>query len=403
MKRRTTRVLLAVSLLVFSTLACGRALQIGSSTVVDDPPAPTAVTLPGETPASEPATGDAPGQTILLPDGFEIDVFAEGLNSPRMMDIGPDGWLYVAERGAGRIIQLPDADGDGKADSILVVAEGLESPSSLDFFEDGSLYVGETTRVIRLMEPAPGGEFMQREVIVSGLPSGGHNTRTVLFSPDYQTLFVSVGSSCNVCEEQDERRAAIMRYNPDGSKGELFSSGLRNAVGITFRPGTDELWATNNGRDMMGDDQPPENIYLVQEGVDYGWPRCHSGRIEDPNFGSPGACEGVGDPMVEMQAHSAPLGLGFYTGDAFPEEYQGDLFVAFHGSWNRSVPTGYKVVRIRMQNGAPGAVEDFASGWLLQSGRVWGRPVDVVTGTDGSLFVSDDAYGKIYRITYTGG
>lgn len=194
-----------------------------------------------------------------------------------------------------------------------------------------------------------------------------------------------------------------MAYNPDGSNGSLFARGLRNAVGITFRPGTTELWASSNGRDLLGDDLPPETINLVNEGDDFGWPRCHSGRIVDPDFGKPGACDGVKNPVVEMQAHSAPLGLAFYSGQQFPEEYRGDLFVAFHGSWNRSVPTGYKVVRIPMDHGTPGAVQDFATGWLPENGAQWGRPVDVIVGPDGSLFVSDDGGGMVYRIFYTGG
>jgi glucose/arabinose dehydrogenase len=239
-------------------------------------------------------------------------------------------------------------------------------------------------------------------VIVDGLPSGGHNTRTVLFSPDWATLFVSVGSSCNVCVEEDERRAAIVRYDPDGSGGAVYARGLRNAVGITFRPGTAELWATNNGRDWLGDDQPPETVYNLWEGDDAGWPYCHSGRIVDPDYGSPSACDGIVTPAVEMQAHSAPLGLTFYTGQQFPEEYRGDLFVAFHGSWNRTVPTGYKIVRISMRDGSPGPVQDFAAGWLRADGSNWGRPVDVLTASDGSLFVSDDSGGFIYRIFYAG-
>jgi glucose/arabinose dehydrogenase len=214
-------------------------------------------------------------------------------------------------------------------------------------------------------------------------------------------LFVSVGSSCNVCDEDDDRRAAIMHYEPDGRNGRVYAKGLRNAVGITIRPGTDELWATNNGRDFLGDDLPPETIYLVQDGEDYGWPRCHSGRIVDPDFGYPNACQGVAVPAVEMQAHSAPLGLEFYSGDQFPQEYHGDLFVAFHGSWNRSQPVGYKIVRIPMQGDTYGPVEDFAVGWLAD-GSSWGRPVDIITGPDGSLFVSDDSGGRIYRIFFNG-
>jgi glucose/arabinose dehydrogenase len=317
-----------------------------------------------------------------------------------MMALGPDGALYVAERGAGRIARLPDRDGDGVADGAEIVADGLRAPSSIAFYVDGSLYVGETTRILRLSDPDGDGVFQEREVVIDGLPGGGHSTRTVLFGPDGKYLFVSIGSSCNACVESDERRATIMRYNPDGGGGEVYARGLRNAVGITFHPGTDELWATNNGRDWLGDDLPPETVYVVRQGDDAGWPRCHAGRIVDPDFGSPGACDGVAVPAVEMQAHSAPLGLTFYAGDQFPEEYRGDLFVAFHGSWNRSAPTGYKVVRVPMRDGEPGPVQDFAAGWLRKDGSQWGRPVDVLTGADGSLFVSDDAGGMIYRVFY---
>jgi glucose/arabinose dehydrogenase len=317
-----------------------------------------------------------------------------------MMALGPDGQVYLAERGAGRIVRLPDEDGDGRADRVENLVDGLDAPSSLAFYQDGSLYVGETTRVLRFVPLGEDQSFDPPQVIVDGLPSGGHNTRTVLFNPDFSDLFVSVGSSCNVCDEDDERRAAIVRYNPDGTGEQVYARGLRNAVGISIRPGTDELWATNNGRDFLGDDLPPETIYQVVEGEDYGWPDCHSGRIIDPDFGSPGSCQDVGDPAVEMQAHSAPLGLEFYTGEAFPIEYQGDLFVAFHGSWNRSQPVGYKVVRIPFNRNEVGAVEDFAVGWL-EDGTSWGRPVDILTAADGSLLVSDDAGGRIYRIYYT--
>ncbi len=379
-----------------------------TSEVTPETPEPGATVAgsiePPESPPVEPALTRVvpPEDRIALPPGFGISVFAQGLSDPRMMAVGPDGELYVAERGARRIVRLPDRDGDGVADGVEVVADGLSAPSSIAFYQDGSLYVGETTRILRLSDPDPDGVFQKRDVIIDGLPTGGHSTRTVLFSPDWSSLFVSVGSSCNVCEEGDERRATIVRYNPDGSGEEIYARGLRNAVGITFRPGTDELWATNNGRDWLGDDQPPETVYLVREGDDAGWPRCHAGRIVDPEFGTPDSCDGVTAPTIEMQAHSAPLGLTFYRGEQFPESYRGDLFVAFHGSWNRSEPTGYKVVHIPLTDEDPGSVQDFAAGWLRDSGSNWGRPVDVITGPDGSLFVSDDGGGIVYRIFYTG-
>lgn len=386
--------LLAIALAAF--LALNRlsqgGLRLGFPGTLGDAPAPTTQPLPDFTTSNG----------INLPPGFEIEVFAEKLSSQRMLALGQDGFVYAAERGAKRVVRLPDRNSDGLADAIEVVAEGLESPNSLAFYQDGSLYVGEVTRVVRLSQPDAGGVFQQLEVIVGDLPSGGHSTRTVLFSPDFRYLYVSVGSSCNVCDEDDPRRAAIVRYNPDGSGETVFAAGLRNAVGITFRPGTDELWATNNGRDMLGDDLPPETVNLARLGDDFGWPRCHSGRIIDPEFGAQDACQGVKAPEIELQAHSAPLGLRFYTGDQFPAEYQGDLFVAFHGSWNRRQPTGYKLIRIPIENGKAGAAQDFAWGWLDEAGKSWGRPVDVLVAADGSLLVSDDGGGRIYRISYTG-
>ncbi len=399
MTKRKYHLIIAVLSLGLASIGC-RFLP-GSTTGLKDAPAPTTIPLTETASPSSLAELAQPQEPIALPPGFRINVFAQGLNGPRMLTVGPEGELYVAERGAGRILRLPDRDGDGQVDEPEVVAEGLDAPSSLAFYKDGSLYVGLTTRVLRLSDPDLSGRFRKQEEIISDLPAGGHNTRTVLFSPDWKTLFVSVGSSCNVCLEKDPRRAAIVRYNPDGSGEAIFASGLRNAVGITFRPGTEALWASNNGRDQLGDNLPPEDIYRVESGVDYGWPRCHSGRIIDPDFGKPGDCEGVGQPMVEMQAHSAPLGLVFYDGNQFPESYRGDLFVAFHGSWNRSVPTGYKVVRIPMDGDRPGEVQDFATGWLRENGSSWGRPVGLAVGADGSLYVSDDGGGNIYRISFS--
>jgi glucose/arabinose dehydrogenase len=385
--------------LVWVLPACSR---LGSSlSQLTNAPAPTAIPLAATAEPATPAGREAPQKPVALPPGFAISVFAKGLQNPRMMAFGPDGMLYVAERGANRIVRLPDLDGNGRADQIQAVAQDLSSPSSLAFHPDGSLFVGETPRILRLSQPDAQGVFQERQVVVRGLPVSGHHTRTVLINPDENKLYVSVGSSCNVCDEEDPRRAAILRYNLDGSGEEIFAGGLRNAVGITFRPGTQELWATNNGRDMLGDDQPPDTVNQVLQGDDFGWPRCHAGRVADPEFGGRQGCQGVTPPAVEIQAHSAPLGLAFYTGTQFPQEYQGDLFVVLHGSWNRSEPTGYKVVRIPFDGGQPGPVQDFAVGWLVDS-AAWGRPVDVISAPDGSLFISDDSGGIIYQIVYTG-
>jgi glucose/arabinose dehydrogenase len=340
-----------------------------------------------------------PEESLQLPEGFQINVFAQNLPGVRFMTIGPDGDLYASLMSGGQIVRLPDLNGDGQADQAITVASGLRQPHGLAF-RDGSLYVGETNRVSRLSDSDGDGVYETVQPLAD-LPSGGHSTRTIGFGPDGM-LYVSVGSSCNVCIEQDERRAAILQMGPDGSNPRVYARGLRNAVGFVFQPGTGDLWASNNGRDMLGDDEPHETINLVHDGDNFGWPRCVNGEYPDPQFGREGACDGITRPAVEMQAHSAPLGLDFYQGSVFPAEYQGDLFVAFHGSWNRSVPTGYKVVRIPFHDGRPdGEAQDFIVGWQGAS-DVWGRPVDVLTAPDGSMFVSDDKKGWIYRVTYGG-
>lgn len=372
--------------LQFRTGGIGRPDQVQAAL------APTAIPLP------ESITQDG----IHLPPGFTINVFAADLDGPRMLALGPDGAVYVTERGAGRVLRLEDANGDGAAESQQVAASGLAAPSGLAFYEDGSLYVAEPGRVVRFTERSAEGTYGGLQEIISGIPTSGHNTRTLLFSPDGQYLYVSIGSSCNTCVEEDPRRAAVVRYNPDGSGEQLYAVGLRNAVGLALRPGTDEIWASNNGSDWLGDDQPPETVNILAAGADFGWPRCHAGRIPDPEFGGTSGCADVTPPAVEMQAHSAPLGLTFYTGEMFPPEYQGDLFVAFHGSWNRTEPTGYKVVRIPVEAGVPGPVQEFAWGWLNEDGSRSGRPVDVLSGPDGALYVTDDQRGVIYRIAYSG-
>ena len=335
-------------------------------------------------------------EEIKLPRGFKIEVFASGLNSPRFMAFSPDGVLFATIINDGEVIALPDKDNNGKADRTVTFVEGLSTPHGIDFHK-GYLYIGETNQIVRFKYPGLDSEPGKKEIVVPNLPTGGHATRTVRFGPDGR-MYVSIGSSCNACIEKDERRAAIVQFNPEGSGGKIFASGLRNSVGITWNPETKELWATDNGRDWLGNDLPPEEINIVKQGRNYGWPYCYGDRIPDPKYGNPESCTQTTPPAFKMQAHSAPLGLTFYTGKLFPEEYRGDLFVAFHGSWNRTEPTGYKVVRIKIKGGVPEKIEDFASGWL-QGLRAWGRPVDVIVGPDGSLYVSDDRGGIVYRIT----
>lgn len=341
----------------------------------------------------------APPQQVTLPPGFTISVYAQDLGTPRFMAYSPEGVLYVTDSRGGRVLALPDANGDGVADETQIVVSGLRQPHGITFHE-GALYVGETDKIVKFERA--GDSWGDKQILISGIPTGGHGTRTVVFGEDGK-MYVSIGSSCNVCEEDSPLRAAVWQYNADGSEGKLYTKGLRNAVGLALRPGSGEIWASNNGRDMLGDDLPPETVNVLADGADFGWPRCHAGRIVDPDYGSQGGCEGVKAPAVEMQAHSAPLGLRFYDGQMFPAEYQNNLFVAFHGSWNRSDPTGYKIVRVPVdESGQVGAVQDFATGWLQADGDSWGRPVDVIVAADGSLMVSDDSGGRVYRIFYQG-
>lgn len=342
-------------------------------------------------------------ETLRPPPGFAIRVFARDLGHARFLAVDPRGTLLVSVPRSGHVLALPDADGDGRADRAVTVIEGLDLPHGLAFHQ-GALYIAETGRVLRVRyDPETHRAVGAPEVVVPDIPPrGGHWTRTIAFGPDGR-LYVSVGSSCNNCEERDPRRAAITRYNADGSGETRFATGLRNAVGIAFRPGTDELWASVNGRDWLGNDRPPEYVTRVEERGFYGWPYCYweDGRVVlDPDLARPEHCRAVARPSLLYQAHSAPLGIAFYTGSQFPTEYRGNLFVALHGSWNRAVPTGYKVIRVRLDGGAPRA-EDFVTGWLVGH-RAWGRPVDLAVGPDGSLFLSDDAQGVVYRITYRG-
>jgi glucose/arabinose dehydrogenase len=340
---------------------------------------------------------------IHLPAGFQISVYAQGLNAPRFMTIGPKGALIVANRLDNSIVAYPSGASSSQAGDPIVIAKDLNDPTSL-VLHDGYLYVGEVSSVARiaLSDDLKAGSI---ERIITDLPQGGHNTRTVLIGPDNH-LYVSVGSSCNVCIEQDPRRAAVWVYNLDGSQGRLFSKGLRNAVGMAINPWTNRIWADVNGRDLIGDDTPPETVYELTDQGDAGWPRCHAGDLPDPDFGkTPDACQGVQQPLVKMQAHSAPLGMDFYPPEAtqFPSNYRSSLYIAFHGSWNRATPTGYKVIRVPLKDGkVAGPPEDFASGWLNSKNEVSGRPVGITFAPDGSLFVSDDNGGKIYHIWYKG-
>jgi glucose/arabinose dehydrogenase len=336
------------------------------------------------------------GNALVVRRGFRVNVFAEDLEGVRFMTRGPDGTVYASLMGAGRVVALPDTDGDGRADRVRDVLTGLDRPHGLAFRGD-TLYVAEERRVILVVPPDTG-----VTVVVDGLPGGGnHITRTIAFLGD--TLLVSIGSSCNLCDERDPRRAAIMRYDLDGSGEAPYATGLRNSVGLAWEPTTGALWATNNDRDRLGDDRPPDRVNVIRHGGWYGWPQCYLPGTPNPEYAAQAdRCATAIGPTVTFPAHSAPLGLTFYTGTGFPEALRGDLFVAFHGSWDRSFPTGYKVVRIPMRDGRPaGEPEDFVAGWQVGRGA-WGRPVDVLVAGDGALLISDDYGNRIFRVAYRG-
>jgi glucose/arabinose dehydrogenase len=347
---------------------------------------------------------------LKAPPGFHLSVFAEEVDGARMMVFSPGGVLLVSEGGEGKVVALPDPKHAGKAARTVDVLSGLNEPHGLAFYE-GKLYVAETDKVRRYDWDEANLRASNPKALADLPTGGGHSTRTILSQGG--KMYVASGSSCNVCIEKDPRRAAVVELNADGSGQKIFAKGLRNAVGLSVNPKTDTIWATVNGRDMLGDDVPPDVIVdLGKDGGDFGWPYCYGDRVPDSNFTKAGTgtekdrCKSVIEPKVQIQAHSAPLGLAFYEGSEFPPEYRNNIFVAFHGSWNRSIPTGYKVVRVKLDDrGQPqGGAEDFITGWLApgetKKGRWMGRPVGIVFGGDGSMYLSDDAGGVIYRITY---
>jgi glucose/arabinose dehydrogenase len=325
---------------------------------------------------------------LVVPEGYVASVFAEGLATPRFMAVASDGTLVVAERGADRVVALPDRDGDGRADATSEVGRGFGGGHSVAFEPDGSLLVAGETTLFRL---TLGSDLRERSrsVVLDGLTTGGHSTRTVAVLPAGD-LLLSAGSTCNVCVEADPRRAAINLVPRDGGTSRVYMKGLRNAVGLWVDPQTGRAWATGMGRDLLGDDVPPETLYEVLDGADAGWPRCHAGSIVDPDFGAGAACDGVAQPAMTFAAHSAPLAL---------VGWQGHLVIAFHGSWNRSEKVGYDLMWLPWDGQPAGSAEPFATGFLPPGAEsALGRPAGLAVGADGALYVSDDKAGFIYRI-----
>ena len=338
---------------------------------------------------------------LRVPAGFRMSYYAKNIPNVRFMAIGPDGAVYASQPGRGSILRLPDANHDGIADTVIVAVSGLKQPHGLAFHK-GALYVANTDGVVRVVLGANGVASTAPEYVNHYSGGGGHWTRTVVFGPD-SAMYVSVGSTCNLCVEQTPDRAAVLRFNEDGSAMRVFARGLRNAVGLAFNPQTGALWASQNERDNLTPEHenlPPEELNILKDGGDYGWPYCYGNRIPNPEYNDAARCAGTIAPALEMQAHSAPLGMTFLSrATTFPPAYRGDLLLAFHGSWNRSAPTGTKVIRVRVANGRPTGAEDFITGWQAADGKRWGRPADVVVAADGSVLVSDDAAGNIYRVS----
>ncbi|HEX7176877.1 MAG TPA: sorbosone dehydrogenase family protein [Pyrinomonadaceae bacterium] len=354
------------------------------------------------------------------PAGFKVEEFAAGLEDPRLIRAAPNGDLFVAESRAGKIRVLRPSAGAGKPEANEVFVSGLDRPFGIAFYPPGPdpqyVYVANTGAVVRF--PYQSGDLRARgpvETIVPDIPGGGllrgggHWTRDVVFSRDGRKMFVSVGSQSNVWEGEranEERRANILEYNPEGTGERVYAWGIRNAVGLAVNPQTGELWASVNERDGLGDDLVSDYITRVREGGFYGWPWFYLGPNQDPRHAGKRADlrDKVIVPDVLIQSHSASLQMEFYTGAQFPAEYRGDAFASEHGSWNRARRTGYKVIRVPVRDGAPtGEYEDFMTGFVTPEGDVWGRPVGVATGRDGALFVTDDGSKTVWRVSYQGG
>ena len=342
-----------------------------------------------------------PLHTLNLPPGFSISLYADDVPNARAMALGPSGVVFVGSRRAGRVYAVVDRDGDHKAETVTTIAHGLNLPTGVAF-RNGSLYVAEVSRILRYDDIEANLDRRPRpSVVIDTLPNDRHHGwKFIAFGPD-DLMYVPVGAPCNVCERNDDPRySAILRMRPDGTQLEPFAHGVRNSVGFDWHPETGELWFTDNGRDMLGDNLPSDELnHAPDAGLHFGFPYCHEGEVPDPVYGSIAPCSDFEPPVVKLGPHVAALGMRFYTGSMFPEEYRHQIFVAQHGSWNRSFPIGYRVMRVKLAGNQAEEYEVFVDGWL-RGAQAWGRPVDVLVMPDGALLVSDDRAGVIYRISY---
>jgi len=344
-----------------------------------------------------------PLDRIRLPQGFTIELLAR-VPGAREMTFGSRGTLFVGSmEGSVYAVTFDGRNGKGGDAKVRKIASGLRQPVGVAF-RDGALYVSAVSRIVRLPDIEGHLDHPPAPVVVSDkFPTDGHHGwKFIAFGPDGK-LYVPVGAPCNVCEPDRDRYANIMRMNADGSDLEVYARGIRNTVGFDWDPLTRELWFTNNGRDNMGDDIPPDTLnYAPKPGLDFGFPYCHAGTIADPEFKSSKPCSAFAPPARRLGAHVASLGMRFYTGTQFPQQYRNQVFIAEHGSWNRSSKVGYRVTFVRLDaNRRPVSYEPFAEGWL-EGERAFGRPADVEVAPDGSLLIADDTAGAVYRVRYRG-
>lgn len=340
--------------------------------------------------------------TITLPPGFKISLYASGVEGARSLTLGDNGVVFVGSRSEGRVYALVDENGDGKKVTVFTVASNLDTPNGV-VYHNGSLYVAEISRILRydnilenLNQPKP------PVVVYDTLPKERHHGwKFIGIGPD-EKLYVPVGAPCNICTSEDERFASIMRMNLDGSEAEVFAHGVRNTVGFDWHPLSGEMYFTDNGRDWLGDELPPDELnHASQKGFHFGYPYYYGDNFIDPEFKEQPEIPLLTTPAMKLGAHVAPLGMRFYTGEMFPEEYKNQIFIAEHGSWNRTTLNGYRITLVRLQDEKPVDQEIFAQGWANTT-VPWGRPVDVLAMPDGALLVSDDRANVIYRISYEG-
>lgn len=344
-----------------------------------------------------------PLSTIKLPEGFKIEAFATGIDNARSLARGEKGTIFVGNRSGKNVYALVDTNGDYVADKKYTIISGLNMPNGVAF-KDGDLYVAEVNRILKFEKIESHLANPPKPVVVyDQYPTDRHHGwKYIAFGPDGK-LYVPVGAPCNICERTDNPvYASITRMNADGTGMEVYASGVRNSVGFTWHPDTKELWFTDNGRDMMGDDIPPcELNNAPQAGMHFGYPYCHGGDISDPEFGDIRPCNDFIVPAQKLGAHIAPLGLKFYNGNMFPSSYKKKIFIAEHGSWNRSQKSGYRISLVTLSGNQGTSYETFAEGWLDEDKQeAWGRPVDVLELPDGSMLISDDAANAVYRVSY---